>query len=112
MTQEQEPESVVTDEMREAIGKEGPPQTLEVEKTGCRMFARAIGHTDLIFYDEEYARSKGYRGIVAPPGFLGTRSYKPAGAGDAGPPGIGYTVPYKSFLTGCTENEYLATVCA
>ena len=65
MTQQQE--SVITDEMREAIGKEGAPATLEVDKTGCRMFARAVGHTDLIFYDEEYAKSKGHRSVVAPP---------------------------------------------
>ena len=78
MTQ-QETQSVITDEMRAVVGKEGEPSTLEVDKTGCRMFARAVGHTDLIYYDEEYAKSKGYRSIVAPPGFLGTRTFKPAG---------------------------------
>ena len=52
MADEKQFESVVTDEMREAIGKEGGSTTLEVEKGGCRMFARAVGHTDQIFYDE------------------------------------------------------------
>ena len=122
MTQQQESavseaegfQSVITDEMREAIGKESEPTTLEVEKTGCRMFARAVGHTDLIFYDEEYARSKGYRSIVAPPAFLGTPVYQPK-AGDAAPgeiPGRRFSVPYKRVLNGGTECEYFDTVCA
>ena len=65
-------ESVITDEMRAAIGVEGPPAVMEVEKTNCRMFARSVGHTDPIFYDEAAAKARGYRSIVAPPGFLGT----------------------------------------
>ena len=122
MTQQQEPvlsgaegfQSVITDEMREAIGKESEPVTLEVEKTGCRMFARAVGHSDLIFYDEEYARSKGYRSVVAPQGFLGTPAFTPSPA--RGPVGeIGgrrFSVPYRRVLNGGTEYEYLDDVCA
>jgi hypothetical protein len=105
-------ESVITDEMRAAVGKEGEAAALEVEKTGCRMFARAVGHTDRIFYDEEYARSKGYRGIVAPPGFLGTRVFSSGGDGRRGAPGIGFGVPYKRVLNGGTETEYFDTICA
>ncbi len=112
MTQQQEVQSVITDEMRAAIGKEGEPATLEVDKTGCRMFARAVGHADLIFYDEAYAKSKGYRSIVAPPGFLGTRVFAPAAGGRGGPPGIGFSIPYKRVLNGGTETEYFDTVCA
>ena len=108
----QEFESVVTDEMRAAIGKEGEAGTLEVDKTGCRMFARAVGHTDLVFYDEDYAKSQGYRSIVAPPGFLGTRVFRPAAGGRGGPPGIGFNIPYKRVLNGGTEVEYFDTVCA
>ena len=112
MTQQQE--SVITDEMRAAIGKESEPGTLEVDKTGCRMFARAVGHTDLIFYDEAYAKSKGYRSVVAPPGFLGARVFAPLAAGGARglPPGIGFSIPYKRVLNGGTETEYFDTVCA
>jgi acyl dehydratase len=80
----QESESLITDQMRENIGKEGPPQTLEVEKTGIRMFARAVGHTDQIYYDAEYAKSKGHRSLVAPPAYFGTPIYNPATRGDAG----------------------------
>lgn len=116
MTQQQEQkefQSVITDEMRAAIGQESGPTTLEVEKTGCRMFARAVGHTDLIFYDEEYARSRGYRSIVAPPGFLGTPVYRPAGARAEGEmPVRRFDIPYRRVLNGGTEYEYFDAVCA
>ncbi len=113
MTQQQAFQSVITDEMRAVIGKEGEPSTLEVDKTGCRMFARAVGHTDPIFYDEDYAKSKGYRSIVAPPGFLGTRTFLPSAGGVAqGRPGLGFSIPYKRVLNGGTEIEYFETVCA
>ena len=112
MAEQEVAESVITDEMREAIGKESAPTTLEVDKTGCRMFARAVGHTDLIFYDEEYAKSKGHRSIVAPPGFFGTSAFKPGGGRGEGPPARGYSIPYKRVLNGGTEYEYLDSVCA
>ena len=125
MTQQQEQapstaegfQSVITDKMREAVGKESAPTALEVDKTGCRMFARAVGHTDLIFYDEEYAKSKGHRSTVAPPGFLGTPIFKPRGAGGEGADGAGEfiarsEVPYKRVLNGGTEYEYFDVICA
>ena len=100
--------SVITDEMRAAIGVESPPITLEVEKTNCRMFARAVGHVDPIFYDEAEARARGYRSIVAPPGFLGTPAFRPgASSGPAEAPGAGrFNIPYKRVLNGGTEYEY------
>jgi acyl dehydratase len=112
MAEQEVAESVITDEMREAIGKESSPTTLEVDKTGCRMFARAVGHTDLIFYDEEYAKSKGHRSIVAPPGFFGTLAFKPGGGRTDGPPARGFSIPYKRVLNGGTDYEYLGSVCA
>ena len=100
--------SVITDEMRAAIGVDGPPSVLEVEKTNCRMFARSVGHKDAIFYDEDAAKAAGYRGVVAPPGFLGTPIFnpnRPAGApGEMG--GRGFSIPYKRVLNGGTEYEY------
>ena len=108
--------SVITDEMRALVGIDGQPVTLDVEKANCRMFARAVGHTDLIFYDEDAARARGYRSIVAPPGFLGTPVFRP-GAAPQGPPGAGrgYSVPYRRVLNGGTEYEYFPesdTICA
>lgn len=101
--------SVINDEMRAAVGVEGPPATLDVEKTNCRMFARSVGHKDPIFYDETAAKARGFRSIVAPPGFLGTPAFSPS-AGGAGAPGEmggrGYSVPYKRVLNGGTDYEY------
>ena len=73
--------SVISEEMRAAIGVEGPTTVMEVERTNCQMFARSVGHSDPIFYDEAAAKARGYRGIVAPPGFLGTPVFRPGGGG-------------------------------
>src|SRR3972149_6494153 len=72
--------SDITEEMRAAIGKESEPVTIEVDKTAVRMFARAVGYTDLIYYDEEYAKSKGYRSLPCPMGFVGHPIHRPARA--------------------------------
>jgi len=104
--------SVITDAMRAEIGKESEPVTFEVDKTACRMFARAVGYTDPLFFDEEYARSKRYRGILAPPGFLGHAVYDP---NRPQRPFGGYfrtDSPFKRVLNGGTDIEYFGTVCA
>ena len=110
-------QSVITEEMRAAIGVESPPTVMEVEKTNCRMFARAVGHTDPIFFDEAAAKGRGYRSVVAPPGFLGTPIFKPGSGG--GVPGEmggrGFSIPYKRVLNGGTDYEYFPendTICA
>ncbi len=101
-------DSVISDEMRTAIGVEGPPMTLEVEKTNCRMFARSVGHTDPIFFDEAAAKARGFRGIVAAPGFLGTPIFKAGSAPSVPGEGRGFSVPYKRVLNGGTDYEYFA----
>ncbi len=73
--------------MRASIGVEGPPTRMEVDKAGIRMFARAVGYTDPVFYDEEHAKSKGHRSLVAPLGYLGTTAFNPNPARAAGPAG-------------------------
>lgn len=103
--------SVITDKMRAEIGVESEPVTFEVDKTACRMFARAVGYTDPIYFDEQYAKSKGYRGIPAPVGFLGHPVYDPNRPQRLG----GYSrtdTPFKRILNGGTDIEYFDTVCA
>lgn len=106
-------ESVITDDMRAAIGQKSPPYTMEVDKTAIRTFARAVGHTDLIYFDEEHARSKGHRSLVCPPGFLGHPVFIP---GQPFPAGMGYRsikTPLKRVLNGGTEFEYFdEDICA
>ena len=102
MTQE---ESLITDQMRAMIGVEGEPRTYEVEKVGIRMFARSVGHTDLVFYDEAYARGKGHRSLIAPPGYLGTAVFSPNA--DTGAPSNQLPTGRRMLsLNGGTEYEY------
>jgi acyl dehydratase len=54
---------------RSLIGSAMAPFTVEVEKGAIRRFAEAIGETTAIYFDEAFARSLGYPGIVAPPTF-------------------------------------------
>ncbi len=61
---------LVTDQMRATIGNEvdfGPP--FEVEKGPIRHLAEVINYPHPLYMDEEYAKSKGYRSIIAPPTF-------------------------------------------
>ena len=102
-------ESVIPDEMKAAVGVDVPGGTSEVTTSGIRMFARAVGYTDLIFYDEDEAKKQGYSGLVAPPGYLGSAIFRPGGGGA---PGGGFSIPYKRILNGGTTYEYLAPVIA
>lgn len=103
--------SVITDEMRAAIGRESEPVIYEVDNLGVRQFARAVGYTDPIFYDEAYAKSKGHRGLVAPVGFLGHPIYDPTKPPRI-PEAFRLDVPYKRILNGGTDVEYFDAVCA
>lgn len=44
--------------------------TVEVEKGRLRLFAKAIGETNPIFFDEAAAQAAGYPSIVSPPTFI------------------------------------------
>lgn len=54
------------------IGKESPPVKNVVERIALRKFVEAIGETNPIYYDDEYARSTPYGSIIAPPTFCRT----------------------------------------
>jgi acyl dehydratase len=54
---------------RALIGSSMAPFAVEVEKGAIRRFAEAIGDRTEIYFDEAFARSLGYAGIVAPPTF-------------------------------------------
>jgi hypothetical protein len=102
--------SIITDEMKAVIGRESDPQTVEVDRTAIRMFARAVGHTDPVYYDVEEARRRGYRDLPCPPAFLGTAVSIPGQA--ARSPFAGFKSPFKRVLNGGTEVEYLEDICA
>ena len=91
--------------LKAILGKELEPEVFDVEKGHIRLFAQAIGDSNLLFTDQEYARKSRYGSIIAPPTFLMDISMnrmayimmdkKPAGTG---------------FLNGGAEVEYLKPV--
>ena len=91
-------ESVITPEMRAAVGVESEPYTNEIEKGAIIKFARAIGDTNPIYTDEEAARRSRYGGLVAPPTFF--RSLR------SGPMKVNVENPYPANLDGGSEWEY------
>jgi acyl dehydratase len=54
---------------QELIGKEYPPFIAAVEKGRIRQFAKAIGETDPIYFDETAAKAAGFRSLPVPPTF-------------------------------------------
>lgn len=107
---------IITPEMQAVIGVESEPWTLEVDKLQIRMFARAVGYTDPLYYDEAFARSQGYRSLPCPPHYLGTPVFDPA---DSDPTFGGsrsrrtrLTHGLKRVLNGGTEIEMFDTICA
>lgn len=55
---------------RSVIGRQFPPVFAVVEAEAVRRFARAIGETDPVFFDEAAARARGYRGLAVPPTYV------------------------------------------
>lgn len=107
----------ITDEMRAQYGVESEPWTYEVTTTSVRMYARGIGSTDPIHYDVDFAKSQGFRSIVAPLGYLGTPVFHPEkNDGTFGFPrragGPRLNIPFKGLLDGGTETEYFDVICA
>lgn len=72
-----ENESLVTGEIRQAIGKPGPEHILEIERGAIRQYARAARYDNPIYYDVEAARATGHPDLPVPPGFLGRHIYIP-----------------------------------
>lgn len=55
---------------RSAIGAKSTPFDADVEKGRLRLFAKAIGETDPVYFDETAAQSAGHRSVLMPPTFL------------------------------------------
>jgi len=68
-------ESIITDEIRQALNVESEPSVYEIEKEPIRRWADAIGDLNPLYHDEEYAKKCGYRSLVAPPGFMGQYAF-------------------------------------
>jgi len=106
----------IRDEWRALIGIESEPWTHEVTTTSVRGFARGVGYTDLVYFDEAVARAAGYRSLPCPPTYLGTPVFIPGRSSDTfsgpkeGGPSIDHGLP--NLLDGGTETEYFDDICA
>lgn len=94
-------ESVITAEMKEAIGVESEPITHDVEKGAIIKFAQAIGDDNPLFNDEQAARKSRYGGMIAPPTFMRSLISN-------SPPS--FKSPYSAALDGGSEWEYFEPV--
>ncbi len=110
--------SIITQEMRDGIGRESEPWIWEVDRTAIRMFARAVGYDNPIFFSVEAAKADGHPDLPCPPGFLGVPTFVP-GESD---PTLGTPIPRRAdpkpstplprMLNGGTEFEYFGEVHA
>ena len=61
--------SLITDEMRACIGRTSPVRSMpeEIASSDIRRYVEAIGETNPLWTDDEFARSLGYKGRRVPP---------------------------------------------
>lgn len=102
--------SVITEEMRKAIGVESEPTIVQIEKEPIRRFAEAIGDPNPVFHDEEYAKKLGYRSVIAPPGFHPEYSFPLKRA--SRPQGPRFRSPFTRALNGGNEYEFFQPIQA
>ena len=106
----------ITPAMRAVVGVESPPWTHEVTTTSVRAFARGVGYTDPVYFDEAAAKKAGYRSLPAPATYFGTPIFIPGKSNDtfSGPmlPGPRLEHGLKNVLDGGAETEYLEDICA
>ncbi len=91
-------ESLITDELRNAVGVESEPVTYDVERGAIARFAEAIDDPNPSYQDEVTARNSRHGGIVAPPTFF--RSLR------AGPSRVQVQSPLPRSLDGGSEWQY------
>jgi len=70
--------------LRASVGRTYGPVSVEVEKGAIAKFARSFGETNPLYFDEAYARTTRFGGIIAPPTYvsaLGTELFHGAMSG-------------------------------
>jgi acyl dehydratase len=96
---------------RSVIGREFPSSYAVVEAEAVRRFARAIGETNAVFFDEAAARAQGYRGLPIPPTYV--FCLKHAGSSPDGTlRALGVEGGAGKLLHAAQAFEYLQSICA
>jgi acyl dehydratase len=100
--------------LRTRIGRQSAPKTRRIEAGALIKFAKAIGETDPLYLDEDYARTTRFGGLIAAPTYVSTFT-------DAlGPDLFDFDLPLARFLHSddAVENfspirpgDEIATVC-
>ncbi|MBN1643617.1 MAG: MaoC family dehydratase N-terminal domain-containing protein [Dehalococcoidales bacterium] len=62
---------MLPEETKNLIGMSTPERINEIENGAIRKFADAVGESNPLYEDEDYARKSRYGSIIAPPGFFG-----------------------------------------
>ncbi len=62
--------SIITDELRAAVGHESVPCEVEIERSAIRKYAAAIQDPNPIYFDAAFAKHTPHGAIIAPPTFL------------------------------------------
>ena len=88
----------------------------EVTKRDIKRFAQAIGEADPINFDEEYAKTTRYGGIIAPPLFCQMFTFEDVPAdrlpGDGSPIEIDVPIPAQRTVGGASSYEIFQRVRA
>jgi acyl dehydratase len=95
-------QSIITDELRSAIGVESKPVTYDIERHAVERFAFAIGDPNPLYSDEIIAKESSYGELIAPPTFL--RSLLP---GEYPTP---FPEPFAHILDGGSSYKFLQPV--
>jgi len=102
-------DSIITDEMKAAIGVDSEPSVYEIEAEPIRRWAEAIGDSNPLYHDEAYAKSKGFRSLIAPPGFIANYAF-PVKSGGGGR--RSFRSPFARMLNGGNEYEFFKPIQA
>ncbi|MFC1892445.1 MaoC family dehydratase N-terminal domain-containing protein [Chloroflexota bacterium] len=97
--------SLITGEIKKAIGMEFGPFVYEVEKGAIRDIAGAIGDPNPLWQNVEYAKAARYGGIIASPTFLFALRID-----EVTQRITTLKCPLKDELNGGSEIEYLAPI--
>jgi acyl dehydratase len=93
----------------DAVGKEWPPASFEVEAERIRRYASAVGEEGQVYHDAEAAKDAGFRDLVAPPMFCVVYSAPALGPAIVDPE-VGINLP--TMVHGGQEFEWGEPVCA
>ncbi|GAB5459020.1 MAG: MaoC family dehydratase N-terminal domain-containing protein [Henriciella sp.] len=94
---------------RECIGQQSEERNLIIEQVPLKLFAKAIGETNPIYFDEGAAKAAGYKNILVPPTYGSClRFLAPAQSPSADELGL----DYKGLLHAEESIEYFAPMFA